>query len=84
MTEVQIEKVDSGAERNEWCRAYLDAPDYRDGNGRRIPKLLGGGSRAHCERLIREYRKKNFKATQWPAKIVEVTDPGKDPAVSFE
>lgn len=65
-------------------RAYIDSPEYLDDNGRRVPKLLAGGSKEHCEKAIKKFRKENFKATQWPAKVVEVTEPGKDPAVSFD
>lgn len=65
-------------------RAYIDSPEYLDDHGRRTPKILAGGSKEHCEQAIKAYRQKNFRATQWPAKVVEVIEPGKDPKVSFE
>lgn len=68
-----------------WYRCYIDHPNYLNESGVRVPKLLGGGSREHCERVLKEYRKKNFAATQWPSKIVEIAEPerGKEPKVSF-
>lgn len=68
-----------------WFRVYIDHPDYLNERGERVPKLLGGGSREHCERVLREYRRKNFQATQWPSKIIEIPEDmkGKEPKVSF-
>lgn len=68
-----------------WFRIYIDSPEYLNERGERVPKLLGGGSREHCERVLEAYRKKNFRATQWPSKFVEVPQDqlGKEPKVSF-
>lgn len=62
--------------RPDWFRAYINNPNHTDEKGSRKPQLLGGGSKKHCEEVLREYRKKHFAATQWQAKIVPI-DPDK-------
>lgn len=69
-----------------WFRVYIDDPNYVNERGERVPKLLGGGSRKHCERVLKAFRKKNFAATQWQSKFVEIpkSDLGKEPKVVFD
>lgn len=59
-----------------WFRVYINNPNHTDESGNWKPQLLGGGRREHCEKVLAAYRKKNFRATQWQAKFVEI-DPDK-------
>lgn len=83
LTDADVETQEETAKP--WFRVYIDNPNHVDETGRRKPMLLGGGSRKHCERVLKNYRKANFAATQWPSKIVEISpsELGKDPKVSF-
>jgi hypothetical protein len=69
-----------------WCRVFIDDPNYLNERGERIPRMLAGGSREHCESVLKEYRRTNYKATQWPSKIIELTEDqiGKEVKVVFE